>query len=91
MAKKLLVDNKAVNPSETVVKFGFGQIGKTTPKWAKNAFRIVLYTATTLTLVTQIVTEIPADISTIIAKYSIEAVALVHAITKLWGVDLKED
>ena len=91
MAKKIQVGNALLNPSETVVKFGLGQVGKTTPIWAKNLFRIVLYGAMTLTLVTQIVTEIPVEISTAIAKYSIEAVALVHAITKLWGVDIKED
>jgi len=91
MAKKIQVGNALVNPSETVVKFGLGQVGNTTPQWTKKVFRIVLYTATALTLVTQIVTEIPVEISSIITKYSIEAVALVHALSKLFGVEVKED
>lgn len=88
--KKILVENKAVPVDETITKFGLGQIGKTTPIWAKNVFRIVLYVATALTLVTQIITEIPEDVKIAISRYSIEAVALVHALTKLFGVDLDE-
>lgn len=88
---KLLVDNKAVNASDTVVKFGLGQVGKTTPTWAKQLFRIVLYVATAVVITTQIITEIPEEIKVIVSKYAIEAVALVHAFSKLFGVDIKED
>ncbi len=91
MAKKIQVGNTLVNPSETVTKFGFNQVGKTTPIWAKHLFRIVLYTAGALTLITQVVAEIPQEISAIIAKYSVEAVVLVHGFSKMFGVDIKED
>jgi len=89
--KKILVDNKAVPVEETKTKFGIGQIGNTTPIWAKNAFRVALYVATALVLVTQTITEIPEPIKVSIAKYALEAITLIHALTKLFGVQLDEN
>ncbi len=47
---------------EEKIKFGFGQIAKKTPEFAKWMFRIVLYTASALTLIINVVTEIPEPI-----------------------------
>lgn len=72
------------------VKFGLSQITATTPKTAKNIFRAVLYTAAVVNIVLDVVTDIPAPVKAMIAKYSIEAVALVHAFTKLFGIDMMD-
>lgn len=72
------------------VKFGLSQIGATTPKTAKWIFRAVLYTAAGLNLVVAYVSEIPEPVKTAIGKYSIEAVALVHGFSKLFGIDMSD-
>ncbi len=88
--KRVIVGTEAVPVSKVKTTFGLKQINKSTPPWTKTVFRIVLYTATALTLVTQIVTEIPEDIKTMVAKYSLESVALVHALSKLFGVKIDD-
>lgn len=71
--------------------FGFNQIGKPTPATATWFFRVVLYTATTLTVVCSIITEIPEPIKYSIAKYSIEAVTLVHAMSRMFGIPFPDN
>ncbi len=67
-------------------RFGFGQIPKTTPEFAKWIFRIVLYATSVINLVISVVTEIPPDIKMMMAKYSLYAVTMVHGFTKLFGL-----
>jgi hypothetical protein len=72
------------------VKFGFGQIPNTTPEFAKWIFRIVLYAAAVINLVILVVTEIPQPIKDTIARYSLEIVALVHGLSKMFGIDVED-
>jgi hypothetical protein len=72
------------------VKFGFGQIPKTTPEFAKWAFRIVLYVAAVANFIIATVTEIPVPIAMIIAKYSLYAVTLVHGFSKMFGLQVED-
>jgi len=75
---------------EGPVKFGFGQITNPTPQMAKNVFRIVLYAAAVVNLILQTVVEIPPHVATIVAKYSLYAVTLVHGFSKLFGIDVSD-
>ena len=78
-------------PSPTTTRFGVNQIGNPTPQWATNIFRIVLYTAAAANIVVLTVTQIPPDVQKTIAQISIEAVTLVHALSKLLGVTIDND
>ncbi len=71
--------------------FGFNQISNPTPSSINWVFRIVLYAAAVLNIVCSIVTEIPEPVKVIIGKYSVEAVALVHAFSKMFGVPLPDN
>lgn len=71
-------------------KFGIGQIGKTTPEWAKKAFRIFFYVTGLTTVVLDIFTEIPPDIKLTINSAVIKALLLVHAASKMFGIDDNE-
>lgn len=70
------------------VKFGFGQLFKPTPDIARNIFRVVLYAAAIANLFLDVVVEIPAPARLIIGKYSVYAVTLTHAISKMFGIDI---
>ncbi len=72
---------------EEKIKFGFGQIVKETPQFAKWMFRIVLYATSALTLIINVVTEIPEPIKLMITKYSLYAVTLVHGFSKMFGIE----
>jgi hypothetical protein len=73
------------------VKFGFGQIFKPSPQWAKNVFRTVLYTSAVVGILSGIITEVPPTVKVIVLKYSLEATAAVHALSKLFGIDITDD
>lgn len=87
----VLVDNKAVPETATVVKFGLGQITNTTPKIANYIFRGVLYSSLIINLALSIFTDIPQDLQVAIGKYSLQIVAFVHGISKLFGIELKDE
>jgi hypothetical protein len=70
-------------------KFGLGQIGNSTPKWAQVAFRIFFYATGIATVILDIYTEIPSDIKLIINSEVIKANLLVHAISKMFGIDTR--
>jgi hypothetical protein len=72
------------------VKFGLSQIGATTPKTAKWAFRVILYLAAAANIIVGTVTEIPEPVKVIILKYSLYGVTLVHAFSKLFGIDISD-
>jgi len=72
------------------VKFGFGQLGKTTPEWAKNMFRVALYTAAAANFIVDTVTEIPPDVKVLVAKYSVYLVTAVHFFSKMWGIKISD-
>lgn len=69
-------------------KFGLGQIGNTTPEWAKIAFRVFFYVTGAAAIVLDIFTEIPPDIKLTINSSVIKANLLVHALTKMVGIDV---
>lgn len=73
------------------IKFGFGQLAKPTPQLATNIFRVVLYGAAIVAIVTGAISEIPDSIKVVVMKYSAEATVLVHALSKLFGVDVGSD
>lgn len=85
--EKVIIDNKTVPVEDTKVKFGFAAITKPTPELAKKIFRIVLYVAALGNIIVDIFPEIPLEVKGMIAMYSVKAVALVHAITKLFGLE----
>lgn len=68
-------------------KFGIGQIGKATPQWAQVAFRIFFYVTGIATVILDIYTEIPPDIKLVINSQVIKANLLVHAVSKMFGID----
>ncbi len=68
------------------IKFGFGQIFKTTPDAAKWCFRVVLYIASGLVLIVNTITEIPEPFKLAITKYSMYAVTFVHGFSKMFGI-----
>ena len=70
--------------------FGLNQIKNPTPLWAKNVFRVVLYTAAAVNIVLDIVTEIPPEVKVLIAKYSLYLVTGVHSFSKLFGIDISD-
>lgn len=87
--KKVIIDDVVVPKKDTVVKFGFNQITNPTPEAATKVFRFVLYTTAIINLVLTIFTEIPVEISSMIFNYSIKIVTLVHAISKMFGLEIK--
>jgi len=89
MAKKVIVENKAVSLSETKTRFGFGQIGNTTPPWVKNAFRVFFYVTSVLTIGLDIFTDIPTDVKLMVSKYVIQGNLFAHAISKMCGLESK--
>lgn len=89
MKKKVLISDVAVPKTATVVKFGFDQITNPTPDLATKIFRAILYAAVIVNILLGIFTDIPAELSGTIASYSIKIVAAVHAISKLFGRELK--
>jgi hypothetical protein len=72
-------------------KFGLGQIHNPTPQFATWLFRYVLYGATVLNIICQVISEIPEPVKAMIGKYSIEAVTLCHILSKMFGVPLPAD
>ncbi len=70
-------------------KFGLRQVFKTTPDFAKWIFRVVLYITTMLSIVVNVIPEIPEPIRAAITKYSLYAVTLVHSFSKLFGIEVK--
>jgi hypothetical protein len=71
------------------VKFGVGQINNPTPQWAKNAFRWFFYITSIITIALDIFTEIPPDIKLIINASVVKANLLVHALSKLFGIEFQ--
>jgi hypothetical protein len=71
-------------------KFGIGQIGNTTPKWAQVSFRIFFYATGIATVILDIYTEIPSDIKLMINSEVIKANLLVHAISKMFGINVTQ-
>ena len=69
------------------VKFGFDQITQRTPDFARWIFRGVLYLAAIINLVLATVVEIPEDVREVVGRYSVYAVALVHGLSKMFGIE----
>ena len=88
--KKVIVENQAISIKDTEVKFGLGQITKTTPPLATNIFRVVLYTVGVLNIATMTFTAIPADVADMINKWSAEVIVFAHAVTKLFGLNIEK-
>ena len=76
----------------TQQKWGFGlnYITKQTPKFASYAFRAVLYLAAMVNIVLTTVVEIPPDTREMVGRYSLYAVTLVHAFSKLFGLPVEK-
>jgi len=75
--------------------FGLGQIGNSTPKWAKWIFRIVLYlcSGSILAITTLNVGRLgmnSEDIKDTVALLSFITVA-VHALSRMVGVEIKQE
>ena len=72
------------------IKFGFGQIANATPDFAKWLFRIVLYAVAIANLICTVVEEIPAPVKLVIYHYSAMLVALVHGLSRMFGIEVDE-
>lgn len=70
-------------------KWGFKQIPKTTPEFAKWAARGVLYSLAILNFSLLTFSAIPEHIKGIVAQYSIEIAAFVHGIAHMFGVTVE--
>ena len=73
-----------------ITKFGFGQINNPTPLWITWVFRVILYGVAVITLLANLITEIPVDLRNTINHYGVEIVAAAHAISRLFGVDISQ-
>lgn len=73
------------------IKFGLGQLLQPTPALAKSIATWVLYAAAIVNIILANVVQIPAPVKGLIAQYSLEGVALVHAITRLFGITITND
>lgn len=71
---------------EQEVKFGFNQIGNTTPKWAKWAFRVFFYLTQTVNLAIILFSKIPPETKLEITEYVTFANLAVHGLSKMWGI-----
>lgn len=65
-------------------------INKPTPNWARWTFRIFFYASSLTVIVLDIFTEIPPDVKLKISTIVIKANLFVHAISRLFGVDMSE-
>lgn len=74
-----------------VTKFGVNQIWEKTPIWANVVFRVALYLAAATTIVLSTISEIPDHTKVVIMKYSLEGVTLIHAFSKLFGIQITND
>jgi hypothetical protein len=72
------------------VRFGIGQITNPTPQLAKNIFRVVLYAAAIVNIVMLNIPSIPEETKVQIMGYSSMATVIVHAISKLFGIDISD-
>lgn len=72
------------------VKFGFSQLFKRTPEFAKLLFRIILYITAIIMFLMNLVTEIPEPIKTVVNKYCIYFITTVHFLSKMFGIEVKE-
>lgn len=72
------------------IKFGIAQIANPTPQVAKNIFRIVLYAAVIVNIIILNVPTIPDALKVQILAYAGMATGLVHAISKLFGIDISD-
>lgn len=72
------------------VKIGLGQITKPTPQFAKNIFRAVLYASVIVNIIVLNVPTIPDAIKVQILAYAGMATGIVHALSKLLGVDITD-
>lgn len=84
--KTVEVEKKTTAP----IKFGIGQLQNATPKFATYIFRAVLYTAFIANTVCLMISEIPEPVKAAIAKYSVELIGVVHALSRLFGVDISK-
>lgn len=72
------------------VKFGFSQLFKPTPEFAKLAFRFVLYLMAVVVAVLNIFSEIPPDLKGKISAWALEIVTFTHFLSKLFGIQVEE-
>lgn len=70
------------------IKFGLGQITMPTPQIVTQIFRVILYAAALVSIVVPMFPEIPSHIADLVSRWAIRLVALSHAISKLFGIDL---
>lgn len=70
--------------------WSFKHIPKTTPEFAKWAFRGVLYGLGVINLVLMIFTDIPVEIRNVVGRYSIEIVMFVHGVSKMFGIEVED-
>lgn len=72
------------------IKFGLNQLQNATPAVATWVFRIVLYAVTISSIICNTVSEIPQPLKDLINHYGLEAVALVHLLSRFFGVDVSQ-
>lgn len=72
------------------VKWGPKWIPHTTPDFAKWIFRFVLYVAAIANFAVLVFADIPPGVKSIVGRYSIEIVAFVHGITRMFGLHIED-
>lgn len=90
MPEENLKQAETVVTTTAPIKFGLGQIKNATPQVANWIFRITLYAVTASAIICNTVTEIPQGMKELINHYGLEAVALVHALSRLFGIDVSK-
>lgn len=75
-------------PVTNVFKAGLKAISMPTPELATKIFRVVLYAAALVSIVLPMFPEIPENIRNTVINWSLRLVALTHAISKLFGIDI---
>jgi hypothetical protein len=89
MLKSLVNLSNNINMANTV-KFGIPQILHPTPETAKVVFRIVLYVAAVANFAVLTFSDIPQEIKSVVGQYSVEIVAFVHGITRMFGLHVED-
>jgi hypothetical protein len=71
-------------------KFGIGQMGKETPKWAKMMFKIFFYITSIAGLAVTSFTNIPPNAKATVLEIVVFANTAMHMFSQMFGLDDSE-
>lgn len=75
-------------PVTSIFESGWKAIAMPTPQLATKIFRVILYAAALVSIIVPMFPEIPHQTAEIVNSWAIRLVALSHAISKMFGIDI---